>query len=207
MTTQGGALGGAASGGDAGAAAGAAPAGAGAGAGGGMPAGAAPLDKAHVGAAISKLISASIGDLVVVMSKSPAHKHYSLADIEWMVLPPVLAGQVYVAEATMTEMGFRAPVAAVTWARVSAEVDAKLREGAGRQIRLRPDEWTSGDIFWLIDIIGDPRGLSVALRWLLDEPFKDRPAYVVVRDAAGVAKVETVQALAGAALAASGGTP
>ena len=51
------------------------------------------LDRTQVGAAISKLISASIGDLVVVMSKSPAHKHYSLADIEWMVLPPVLAGQ------------------------------------------------------------------------------------------------------------------
>jgi hemolysin-activating ACP:hemolysin acyltransferase len=77
------------------------------------------------------------------------------------------------------------------------EVDAKLREGAGRQIRLRPDEWTSGDTFWLIDIVGDPRGLNVALRWLLDGPFEDRAAYVVVRDAAGAAKVETVQALAG----------
>jgi hemolysin-activating ACP:hemolysin acyltransferase len=165
------------------------------------------LDKTQVGAAISKLISASIGDLVVVMSKSPAHKHYSLADIEWMVLPPVLAGQFYVAEATNAETGFRAPIAAVTWARASAEVDARLREGAGRPIRLRPDEWTSGDTFWLIDIVGDPRGLGNALHWLLDEPFKDRPAYVVVRDAAGGAKLETVQALASAALAASGGMP
>ncbi len=155
------------------------------------------LDKTQVGAAISKLISASIGDLVVVMSKSPAHKHYSLADIEWMVLPPVLAGQFYLAEATVASTGARAPVAAVTWARVSEEVDAKLREGAGQSIRLRPDEWTSGDTFWLIDIIGDPRGLANALRWLLDEPFKNRPAYVVVRDAAGAAKVETVQSLAG----------
>ena len=155
------------------------------------------LDKTQVGAAISKLISASIGDLVVVMSKSPIHKHYSLADIEWMVLPPVLAGQFYVAEATNAETGFRAPIAAVTWARVSIEVDTRLRATAGRPVRLRPDEWTSGDTFWLIDLIGDPRGLNVALCCLLDGPLKNRPAYVVVRDAAGAAKVETVQSLAG----------
>ena len=88
-------------------------------------------------------------------------------------------------------------IAAVTWARVSIEVDTRLRATAGRPVRLRPDEWTSGDTFWLIDLIGDPRGLNVALCCLLDGPFKNRPAYVVVRDAAGAAKVETVQSLAG----------
>jgi hemolysin-activating ACP:hemolysin acyltransferase len=40
-----------------------------------------------VGAAASKLFAASVGDMVVVLSRSPSHKHYSLADIEWMVLP------------------------------------------------------------------------------------------------------------------------
>ncbi|WP_158816036.1 toxin-activating lysine-acyltransferase [Methylocapsa sp. S129] len=55
------------------------------------------LDPALVGAAASKLFAASIGDIVVVLSRSPAHKHYSLAHIEWMALPPVAAGQFYVA--------------------------------------------------------------------------------------------------------------
>lgn len=154
------------------------------------------LDRAHVGAAISKLISASIGDLVVVMSKSPAHKHYSLADIEWMILPPVLAGQFYVAEATDPETGFRAPIAAATWARVSPEVDARLRENAGNPIRLRPDEWTSGDIHWLIDLVGDARGLKVALNMLLNGPLEGQQTHIAVRDAAGAAKVETLQELA-----------
>lgn len=151
------------------------------------------LDRAQVGAAISKLISASIGDLVVVMSKSAAHKHYSLADIEWIVLPPVLAGQFYLAEATNPETGFRAPVAAVTWARVSAEVDAKLRESAGKPIRLRPDEWTSGDIHWLIDLVGDPRGLNNALKALLAGPFKETPATVLLRKADGSVAAEKLQ--------------
>ena len=48
--------------------------------------------------AMSKLVSASVGDVVVVMSRAPSHEHYSLADIEWMVLPPVLADQFYVGD-------------------------------------------------------------------------------------------------------------
>ena len=44
----------------------------------------------------------------------------------------------------------------------------------------------------------DQRGLIVALKWLLAVPFKDRRARVVVRDAAGAAKAETVQTLAAA---------
>ena len=84
------------------------------------------LDPAQVGAAVSRLFAASIGDMAVVFSRSAAHKHYSLADIEWMVLPPVAAGQFYVVEAMDKERGFRAPVAAVTWAFVSEEVDKAL---------------------------------------------------------------------------------
>ena len=44
----------------------------------------------HVGAAVSKLVSASIGDIAVVFSRSPRHKHYSLADIEWLIVPAVV---------------------------------------------------------------------------------------------------------------------
>ena len=69
MTTQGGA----ASGSQAGASA--APGGAG----GSVAAGAAQLDKAHVGAAISKLISTSIGDLVSIAVKAiPIDVRYRL---------------------------------------------------------------------------------------------------------------------------------
>ena len=68
-------------------------------------------------------------------------------------------------------------------------------DGVGKVISYRGTNDPLGDLTggaWY----GDPRGLSVALRWLLAEPFKDRPAYVVVRDAEGAAKVETVQGLA-----------
>src|ERR1700676_2460132 len=101
-------------------------------------------DPAQIGAAFSKLFAASIGDMVVVLSRSPAHKHYSLADIEWMVMPPVFARQFYIVEAAAEKHGFRAPVAAVTWAFVSDEVDKLLQTQSGTLRRLRPDQWQSG---------------------------------------------------------------
>jgi hemolysin-activating ACP:hemolysin acyltransferase len=74
--------------------------------------------------------------MVVVLSLSAAHKHYSLADIEWKVMPPVPAGQFYVVEAMDEEHGYRAPVAAGTWVFVSKEVDQTLQQQAGPSRRL-----------------------------------------------------------------------
>jgi hemolysin-activating ACP:hemolysin acyltransferase len=153
------------------------------------------LDPAQVGAALSKLVAASIGDMVVVLSRSPAHKHYSLADIEWMVMPPVMAGQFYVVEAAHKEHGFRAPVAAVTWALVSEDVDQLLQEKPGPLRRLRPDQWHAGAIGWLIDAAGEAEGVRAALQWLAAGPFRERPLKLTVRGAGGAASVTTLEAL------------
>ncbi|WP_158816034.1 toxin-activating lysine-acyltransferase [Methylocapsa sp. S129] len=147
------------------------------------------LDPALVGAAASKLFAASVGDIVVVLSRSPVHKHYSLIDIEWMVLPAAAAGQFYVAEVAHKGSGFRGPIAVVTWAFVSEEVDQRLENQAGGLFRLRPDEWKSGTIGWLIDAAGSPEGIKAALRWLGEGPFRDRALKAAVRDAGGAARV------------------
>jgi hemolysin-activating ACP:hemolysin acyltransferase len=150
------------------------------------------VDKSYIGAAASKLFSASIGDIVMILSRSPAHKHYSLADIEWMVLPAVMAGQFYVVEAAHKERGFRVPTAVVTWAFVSEAVDTRLREQAGRCVRLRPDEWKNGEIAWLIDAAGSAEGTDAALRWLLAGPLKQQSIKAIVRDTEGVNGVGTL---------------
>jgi hemolysin-activating ACP:hemolysin acyltransferase len=151
------------------------------------------LDSAQVGAALTKLFAASIGDMVVVLSRSPAHKHYSLADIEWMVMPPVSLGQFYIVEAMDKKRGFRAPIAAVTWAFVSEEVDRRLTEqGVGSPVRLRPDEWKSGEIAWLIDAAGSGEGFNTALRWLLAGPLKQRSVKAALRDTDGARRIKVL---------------
>ena len=153
------------------------------------------LDPAQVGAAFSKLFAASIGDMVLVLSHSSAHKHYSLADIEWMVMPPVSTGQFYIVEAIDKKHGYRAPVAAVTWAFVSEEVDQLLQKQAGSLRRLRPDQWNCGEIGWLIGAAGAVEGVRTALRWLAAGPFKERPLKMTVRGVAGGTTVTTLESL------------
>jgi hemolysin-activating ACP:hemolysin acyltransferase len=150
------------------------------------------LDKTQVGAAASKLFAASVGEIVMLLSRSPAYKYHSLADIEWMVLPAAALGQFYVVEAAHKEHGFRAPIAVVTWAVVSDEVDRRLADQAGGRLRLHPDEWKSGETAWIIDAAGSGEGIAAALRRLLAGPLKQRSVKAIMRDSDGVARVKTL---------------
>lgn len=88
-------------------------------------------------------VAHAFGEIVWLMTQSPLHKHFALADLEWMVMPPLLLSQ------------FRLfydkdrPVGAALWAFLSPEAEAKLSVNP----RLRPDEWKSGDTCWVIDLI------------------------------------------------------
>lgn len=149
----------------------------------------------HVGAAVSKLVSASIGDIVVVFSRSPRHKHYSLADIEWLIVPAVVTGQAYIAELQHKEHGGRAPVAAVLWASVSNEIDQRLSTNPGERIRLKPDEWKSGAHLWIVDVAGDPRAIAGALADLAAARFRERQVKLVTSDEQGAPYVATLREL------------
>jgi hemolysin-activating ACP:hemolysin acyltransferase len=165
------------------------------------------LDKTQIGAAASKLFHASVGEIVTVFSRSPSHKHYSLADIEWMVAPAVLSGQFYVVEAAHRDNGFRSPIAAVTWAFVSAEVDRRLAEQATRLVRLRPDEWTCGEIGWLIDAVGGAAGIDAALQWLKAGPFKERALKIRIGPQGGGTRIEILDGIISAASKIPGEAP
>jgi cytolysin-activating lysine-acyltransferase len=89
-------------------------------------------------------VSHMFGEIVWLMTQSPAHKHYALADLEWMVMPAVLLNQYRL----FHDQG--RPVGAALWAFLSEEAEAKLSLNPPR---LRPDEWKSGDRCWLVDLI------------------------------------------------------
>jgi cytolysin-activating lysine-acyltransferase len=117
-------------------------------------------------------MSVAFADIVSVLMCSPLHKHFSLTDLEWLVVPPLLAGQCRVAKAQPQGGGLGTPVAVVLWASVSAEVDNRLSSNVNAPIRLRPDEWRSGDILWLVEAVGDQRVVPPLLKQLTDTAFK-----------------------------------
>ena len=157
-----------------------------------------PADQLRRAASASALKWASIGEIAVVYSRSPALNHHSLADMEWQILPAVLNGQYYVVKAANDLTGLRAPIAAATWAFVSPEVDARLLSDPSHHIRVGPGEWKCGEIGWIVGWGGDPPGVAAAIAWLKAGPFKDRNAKIVVRELSGLAHVTTLDDVAAA---------
>jgi hemolysin-activating ACP:hemolysin acyltransferase len=122
--------------------------------------------------------SVAFAQIVSVLMRSPRYRHYTLGDLEWLVVPALATGQWRVVGAQSKQKGVSVPVAVALWARVSPEVDKKLSENLHLPIRLRPDEWKSGDILWLVDAVGDPRVVPQLLKQLLETSFKGREAKV-----------------------------
>ena len=140
----------------------------------------------------AKMLAAGFGEIVGVLMRSPHYKHYSLTDLEWLVIPPLLANQFTLAEARTKEGGIPAPVGVALWASVSEEVDEKLSTDLDRPVRLRPDEWNSGDIPWLIDAVGAPEAVKAMVARLGEAVFKGKPYKLRAVGQDGKATVRTV---------------
>lgn len=89
-------------------------------------------------------VSHMLGEMVWLMTQSPTHKHFALADLEWLAMPALMLEQYRVFRGETT------PVGLALWAWLSDEAEAKLEAGGHR---LRPDEWTSGNHLWLVDLV------------------------------------------------------
>ena len=107
----------------------------------------------------------SFGTIVMAMMSMPRYRHQSLADLQHLVLEPLIRDRIAMAYPGKTDGAAPPEVAGFAiWASVSEEVDGKLREQlrAGVwPIRLAPDDWTSGDINWLFDVIASDQDTIV----------------------------------------------
>jgi cytolysin-activating lysine-acyltransferase len=116
---------------------------------------------------------------MLALSVVPRYRHQSLADLQNLVLEPLMRDRIAIASAVEKERkdgegaspqameqapGALAGIA--FWATVSDEVDAKIREqikGGAFPIRLKPDEWTSGGHTWLLDVIAPSTRMASAV--------------------------------------------
>ncbi len=94
-------------------------------------------------------VSHMLGELTWLMSQSPTHKHFTIGDLEWLVMPAVLLEQFRVFHGDKHPLGF------ALWAHLSEDAEKKLNDAvmAGQGARLRPDEWKPGDRLWLVDLV------------------------------------------------------
>lgn len=128
----------------------------------------------------AKQASAAFSGIVTLLMRSPADRHHSLADLEWLVIPAIARGQYVLGEAQSKESGAVTAIGAVLWALVSEEVDKRLSD-LSAPLRLKPNEWRSGDIPWIVLATGDRRLLPGLLQQLTKSTFKERKPKMRVR--------------------------
>ena len=135
----------------------------------------------------------TFANIVAVLMRDPNFRNLRLADLEWLVLPPVMAGQFKLGHAAAPqEQGILVPMAVAVWARVSAVVDKGLSENLDKHVNLRPDQWASGDILWLMAVAGDPRAVPPFLKQLAETEFKDKEVKWRSREADGKVVIKTL---------------
>ncbi|MET1112189.1 MAG: toxin-activating lysine-acyltransferase [Allosphingosinicella sp.] len=98
----------------------------------------------------------SFGKVVMAMMMLPRYRHQSVADLQHLVLEPLIRDRVALAHSAQSDPELSDIAGVAIWASVSEEVDAQIREQirAGVfPVRLKAEDWTSGSINWLLDVI------------------------------------------------------
>jgi cytolysin-activating lysine-acyltransferase len=137
-------------------------------------------------------VQAAFGQAVLALSSVPRYRHQALSDLSHLVVDP-LAHDCIAIVAPIEQAVIDVPTI-VIWASVSAGVEGKLQEQieAGVfPVRLKAEEWKSGDSVWLLDVISPSRkGATLALAQFKKianaERFKSHPiiAHLVEKEAA-----------------------
>jgi hemolysin-activating ACP:hemolysin acyltransferase len=129
---------------------------------------------------------------IAVLMRDANYKNLPLRELEFL-LPPIMVGQCAVANSKVTADGPAVPVALALWARVSPAVDQRLGQNLDKPIELKPNEWTSGNIPWLITIAGSTQVLSTFIKQLCDKEFPGLPVKMRAADKDGVRSVQILQ--------------
>lgn len=141
----------------------------------------------------SKRLSAAFGEIVSIFMRTPGYNKMPLADLEWLVVPAVAAGQFTVAEGQSKTNGFVHPVGAVLWARVSDELDGRMSADPNQSVRLKPEEWTSGEKIWVMEAIGEPRIVDAILKRMSESAWSGRTVKFKTRNKEGKTVIALLQ--------------
>lgn len=122
-------------------------------------------------------IQASVGEVVLAMLNLPRYRHQSMADIMHLVVEPLTRDRIAIARSG-GEGKIEETAGIAIWANVSPEVDAKIREQIQARafpIRLKAEDWDSGDTHWLLDVIAPSQKVATAVLANFKQVVKDKP--------------------------------
>ena len=145
-------------------------------------------------------VAQAFAQVVAVLMRDPNFRNLKIGDLEWLVLPPIMAGQFRLGHAAKPgddntrQAGVRIPVAVALWARVSAQIDKAFSEELDKPMQLRPNQWASGDQVWIMATAGDRRAVPHFMKELAQTVFKGQQVKMRMRGADGKVVVKTIGA-------------
>jgi len=117
-------------------------------------------------ASLRSHVRESFGKVVMAMMMLPRYRQQTLSDLQHLVLEPLIRDRVAIAQRGNAN-GLADDTAGVAiWASVSDEADARIRDqikGGNWPLRLRAEDWNSGDNNWLIDVIAPDQKATAAV--------------------------------------------
>jgi len=115
-------------------------------------------------AAVRAQVRESFGKIVLALMMMPRYRRQTLDDLQHLVLEPLLRDRIAIAyPADAHENQLTDITGLAIWASVSEEVDGQIREQVKAgvfPIRLKADDWNSGGINWLLDVVAPDRATT-----------------------------------------------
>lgn len=116
-------------------------------------------------AEVRSRVQSAVGQIVLAMASLPRYRNQMFADIQSLVLDPLLRDRIAIAseKAANADDAMKSLAGIAFWATVSPEVDARIRDqikSGTFPIRLKSEDWTSGEIVWLLDVMAPSQKLA-----------------------------------------------
>lgn len=112
-------------------------------------------------AAVRSQVRETFGKIVMAMMMLPRYRRQTLEDLHHLVLEPLIRDRIAIAHPAKGGEAILSDISGLAiWASVSEEVDAQIREQIKAGVfplRLKSEDWNSGSINWLLDVIAPDR--------------------------------------------------
>lgn len=141
----------------------------------------------------AKLKAAVFGEIMSVMLQSPRHSKVTLGTLARQMVPAFMSDQYVLARAQADDVDVPPTAVGVAfWASVSDEVDQRLSADPHEPIEIKADEWRSGDIVWLLDIVAAPQVSAALVKSIREKVGPDKQIKVRAADADGKPSVKVL---------------
>jgi hemolysin-activating ACP:hemolysin acyltransferase len=117
-------------------------------------------------AGVKMKLHSTFGQVVLAMSAVARYRHMMLSELQQLVIDPLIKDKIVIAlpaSPVNDLVAATAPATIAIWASLSDDADQRVREQirAGVfPVRLRAEDWASGDHVWLLDVIAPTEAMA-----------------------------------------------